>query len=73
MQSFSEIVPYRPVRKIERGDIYHRLRAHVKMGEVGVGDGIDGVRYDAVDVGGADTERGDTGEYVTSSHEVLRE
>jgi len=61
------------VRKVEGGDVYHHLGTHVKAGEVGVSDRIDGVGYDAVDVGGVDTEGGDTGEYVTSSHEVLRE
>jgi len=45
----------------------------VKVGEVGVGDGVDRIRYDAIDVGGADTEGGDAREHVTSSHKVLRE
>src|SRR6266702_4803921 len=45
----------------------------MKRGEVGVGDRVNGVGYDAVDVGGMDTEGGDTREHVTSSYEVLRE
>jgi len=61
------------VRKVEGGDVYHHLGTHVKAGEVGVSDRIDGVGYDAVDVGGVDAEGSDTGEYVTSSYEVLRE
>ena len=57
--------------KIEGGDVDHRLGTHVEAGEVGMGDGVDGVGYDAINVGGVDTEGSDTGEYVTSSHEVL--
>ncbi len=73
MQSFSEIVPNRPMRKVEGGGVDHCLRANVKVGEVGVGNGVDGIRYDAINVGGADMEGGNTGEDVTSSHKVLRE
>jgi len=45
----------------------------VEAGEVGMSDRVDGGWYDAVDVGGVDMERGDTGEHVTSSHKVFRE
>ena len=45
----------------------------MEAGEVRVSDGVDGVGYDAINVRGVDTEGGDTGEYVTSSHEVLGE
>ncbi len=38
-----------------------------------MGNGVDGVGYDAVDVGGMDTEGGNTREHVTLSHEVFRE
>jgi len=61
------------VRKVKAGGVNHHLQTHVKTGEVGVGDRVDGVGYDTINVGGMDTEGSDTGEYVTSSHEVLRE
>ncbi len=59
------------MRKVERGDVNHRLGTHVEAGKVGVSNGVNGVRYDAINVGGADTEGSDAREHVTSSHEVL--
>ncbi len=61
------------MRKVDGGDVEHCLRADMKAGEVRVGDRVDGVGYNTIDVGGADTKGSDTREHVTSSHDVLRE
>jgi len=61
------------VRKVDTGEVDHLLRADVEVGEVRMGDGVNGAGDDTIDMGGTDAERGDTREHVTSSHEVVGE